>query len=112
MGVIDAVFFIPELDAVAAEIFHRLSDVNEMFEELACNVFVRGIFFGKFESDGEHIEAIHTHPAGAVGLLEMAASRERRRAIEDADVIEAQEPALKDVRAFRIFAIDPPSEIE
>ena len=64
------------------------------------------------ESDGEHIEAIHAHPAGAVGLLEVAARRERRGAIEDADIIQAQETALKNIRAFRIFAIDPPSEVE
>src|SRR5215467_14069726 len=42
----------------------------------------------------------------------MPACRKRSRAIEDSDVIEPKEATLKDVGSIRIFAIDPPREIQ
>ena len=42
----------------------------------------------------------------------MPARRERRRAIEYSDVVETEKTALEDVGAIRIFAVDPPSEVE
>ncbi len=39
-------------------------------------------------------------------------SRQRLAAIEDADVVEPKESAGKDVLATRVFAIDPPGEID
>ena len=33
-------------------------------------------------------------------------------AVEDADVVEAQEAALEDVAAFRVLPVDPPGEIQ
>src|SRR5580700_5836298 len=42
----------------------------------------------------------------------MAASGERRRAIEDSNVVETEKTALEDVHAIGIFAIDPPGEVE
>src|ERR1051325_2973603 len=42
----------------------------------------------------------------------MPASRERSTAIENADVVEAQKAALKDVHPVGVFAIDPPGEIQ
>src|SRR5579859_1360185 len=110
--VVKAVFFVPERYAVGAEVIHGVSDVHEVFEELAGDVFVSGIFFREFEGDGEHVEAIHAHPAGSVGLLEVAACRKGRGAVEYSDVIEPQEAALKDIRALGIFPIDPPGEVE
>ena len=62
--------------------------------------------------DGQHVERVHRHPARAVGLLEVAARRQRRAAIEHADVVEAQEAALEDVHAFGILAVHPPGEVQ
>src|SRR4029450_4937546 len=42
----------------------------------------------------------------------MAAGRQRPAAIEDADVVEAEEAALKDVHALGVLAVDPPREVE
>ena len=47
------------------------------------------------------LSAVHRHPARAVRLLEVPAGRQRRAAIEDADVVEAEEAALEDVHALR-----------
>jgi hypothetical protein len=38
--------------------------------------------------------------------------RERRAAVEDADVVEPEEPALEDVPAVVVLAVDPPGEVE
>src|SRR5712691_1349786 len=42
----------------------------------------------------------------------MAAGRQRVAAIEDADVVEAEETALEDVAALGVLAVDPPGEIQ
>ena len=42
----------------------------------------------------------------------MAARGKQRRTIEGPDVVEAQEPALEDVVALGVLAIDPPREVD
>ena len=41
-----------------------------------------------------------------------SAGAERLRAIEHADVVEAQKAALENVPSFRVLAIHPPGEIQ
>src|SRR5262249_53486335 len=62
------------------------------------------------EGDRDHVELEHRHPAGAVALLERAAGRQRPIAIEDADVVEAEEAAAEDAGAFAVLAVHPPAE--
>ena len=42
----------------------------------------------------------------------MAARRQRLAAVEDADIVEAEKTALKDVAALGVLAVDPPGEIQ
>src|SRR5215475_203756 len=42
----------------------------------------------------------------------MAASGQFHVAVKHTDVVQTQEPALKDVQAFYVFAVDPPGEIQ
>src|SRR2546428_13523722 len=42
----------------------------------------------------------------------MTASWQRRAAVEDPNVIQAEKSALEDVTPFSIFAVDPPDEVE
>src|SRR4051794_23811368 len=42
----------------------------------------------------------------------MSPRRQRRTAVEDADVIESEEAAAKDVLAAGVFAVHPPGEID
>ena len=42
----------------------------------------------------------------------IAAGRQRRAAVEHADVVEAEEAALEDVAALGVLAVDPPGEVE
>ena len=58
------------------------------------------------------VVAVERHPRGAVGLLEVTAGRQRLRAVEDADVVEAEEAAGEEIVALRVLAVDPPGEVE
>src|SRR5215469_4978766 len=93
--VVKAVFFVPQRNAVGSEIVHGARDVHKVLEKLAGHVLVSGIIFGEFQRDGHHVQTKHTHPAGAVGLLEVSASRQRRGTVKDSDVIESQKTALE-----------------
>ena len=97
--------------AVFAGFVHGAGDVQKMLEELAGDVLVGAIVFGQIEGEGQHVQAVHGHPTGAVGLFDDAAGGQRGGAIEDADVVEAEEASFEDVIAGGVFAIDPPGEV-
>ena len=64
------------------------------------------------ERYGEHIEAVHAHPARAVGLLYVAAGRELRAPVEYPDVVETEETSLEYVPALPVLSVDPPGEVK
>ena len=66
----------------------------------------------QFQRDAQHVERVHGHPAGAVGLLQAAAVGQGLAAVEDADVVQPQEATLEDVGAFHVLAVHPPGEVE
>src|SRR5262245_172256 len=43
------VFVIPERNSLTRNIVHRLRDVQKMFKELECDIFIGGIFCGKLK---------------------------------------------------------------
>ena len=108
----ESVLVVPETDAVFAAIIHGVGDLCKVLPELAGNVFVSRILVCQLEGHGQHVEAIHRHPACPIGLFDVAARRQRRAAIEDADVVESQKSALKDVLTFGVLAIHPPCEVQ
>ena len=81
-----------------------------MFEKLRRDIFVNVIFERELKRNAHHVQAEHSHPARAVALFEMASIGKRVVPIEHANVIEPEKSALKDVVAFRVFAIHPPGE--
>jgi hypothetical protein len=87
-------------------------DIYEVLEEFARDIFISRILFGEFESDSQHVEAVHAHPTRAIRLFKSAAGWKRRGAVKDPDVIEAEEASLKNIGAVGVFAIDPPGEIQ
>ena len=105
--VVEAVALVPEVEGV-----HRVRDIDKVLEELRGDVLVGRVLLGQLERDREHVEAVHRHPRGAVGLLDLAAPRQWRRAIEEPDVVEAEEAALEDVLALGVLAVDPPGEVQ
>ena len=58
-----------------------------------------------------HADRVEGHPAGGVGLLQGAAGRQVR-AVDRADVVQAEESALEHVAAARVLPVDPPGEVD
>ena len=67
---------------------------------------------GELHCEFHHVLAEERHPGGAVGLLEVAAGGERGAAVEDADVVEAEEASFEDVLAEAVLAVHPPGEVQ
>ena len=65
----------------------------------------------ELESDLEHVLAEQGHPGGAVGLLQMASGGQWRAAVENADIVEPEKPALEEASAKPVLAVHPPAEI-
>ena len=84
---------------------------EKVVDELHRHVLERRILGRDLDGDLQHVLAEQRHPRGAVRLFEVAAGGQRRRAVEDADVVEAEKAALEHVLAEPILAIDPPGEV-
>src|SRR6185437_2123856 len=110
--VVKTVFLVPKSDVLASDVVHRIRDVNEMLEEFAGEVFVGGVVVSQLHGHGHHVQAEQSHPAGSVGLVDVAAAGQRHGAVEDTNVVKAKKAAFKNVHAERVFAIHPPGEIE
>src|SRR5262245_32165203 len=91
---------------------HRRGNPQEMFGELDGHVYIGRIGHGAFRDDLEHVQTEQPHPSSAVRLLQVPTGRQWRTAVEDADVVQAQEAPLEDVLASTVFAVDPPGKIE
>ena len=108
----EIVLIVPEPDALAAHVGHRFGDVEEVLQELDRHVFVDRIALAELDRHAQHVDAEHRHPGGAVGLFDVAAGGQRPRAVEHADIVEAEEAALEDVQALRVLAVHPPGEVQ
>ena len=75
--------------------------IEEMLEEFGGDILIGIVVLRQLDGDAQHVEAVHRHPGGAVGLLQRAARRAVARAVEDADIVQAQKAALEDIAAVR-----------
>ena len=89
-----------------------MRDPNEMLGKLDGHVFVKRIVGRQLDGDLQHVLGEHGDPRGAVSLLEAAAGGQRRAAVEDADVVQPEEAAFKQVLAKAVFAVYPPTEVQ
>ena len=67
---------------------------------------------GELTRELQHVLAEEGHPRRAVRLLQVAAGGKRGAAVEDADVVEAEEAPLEDVLAEPVLAVHPPGEVQ
>ena len=107
----EPVLLVPQLVLVVADPVHRRGDEQEVLGELEHHVLVERVVLGELDRDPEHALREERHPRRAVRLLEVAAGRQRCTAVEHADVVQAEEPALEHVASGRILAVDPPREV-
>ena len=83
-------------DGPSADIVHRVRDVNEVLEEISTPHLHRPGSRGPVRARCVIMFRQYiAHPAGGVGLLDGAASGHGRAAIEYADVVQSEKPALK-----------------
>ena len=108
--VVEAVFLVPH--AVLPGTVHGRGDVVELLRKLQDHVLVDGIVGGELDGEFHHVLAEQGHPGRAVRLLQVAAGGKRGAAVEDADVVEAEEASLEDVLAEAVLAIHPPGEVQ
>src|ERR1700722_4334892 len=110
--VIELVDLIPQAQPVLAGALYFAGDGKEGLEELHGDVFVRRIMQCQFERRAQQVHTVHRHPAGTVRLVDETAGWQRTAAIEYSDVVKTEEAALENVAPLRVFAIDPPGEID
>ena len=108
----ELVAFIPEAGVTRIAATDRLGDVQEMLEELHADIDEHVIRHRQFQRDAHQVERIRGHPCGAIRLVDTAARGQRRRAVEDADVVQPEETALKNVAAVGVLAVHPPREVQ
>ena len=75
---------------------HGAGDQQEMLRELRRQILIGRVVRRELEGDLEHVLAEQRHPGRAVGLLQMAAGRQRRAAVEDADIVEPEKAAFEE----------------
>src|SRR6516165_9441100 len=85
---------------------------KEVIDKLLDQRAIERIIAGQFESQFSHFLAEQAHPRRTVGLLQIAARRQRGAAIENAYVIQPQKPTLEHILAETVLAVDPPGEVQ
>src|SRR6266536_3791346 len=85
-----AFVLVPEAALAASHSIDGRADVDEMLEELRRDVLVDDIALRELQRDGLHVEAIHRHPARAVGLVQLPARGQTGSTVEGADVVEPE----------------------
>ena len=108
----EAVGLVPEGVVAVAHVLHGRRDVGVVLEELGRERLVDAVLLGEFEGDPHQVEAEHPHPAGGVGLFQHGAVGGPHAAVDDRDVVQAEEPSLEDAVALAVDLVDPPGEVD
>ena len=88
--VVEPILLVPH--AVRAGPVHSAADPKKLLGELRRQVLIGRIALRQLDADFEHVLTEQRHPGRPVGLFEIAPGRQRRAAVEDADVVEARKP--------------------
>ena len=90
---------------------HGPSDIQEVPEELGRGFLISPVMFRQFERHSQHIDRIHSHPAGGISLLEFLDPRRHMVAVKYPDIIQTKETTFKNIRSIGILLVHPPGEI-
>ena len=108
----EALGVVPEAVSVVPGLGHGIGDAQEVFEQLGGRILVDGVVLGQLQGNLQQRQTVGAHPGGAVRLVDVPAGGQHRAAVEHADVVHSQEPALEHVVALFVLAIDPPGEVQ
>ena len=107
----EAVLLVPH-PLVLARADHPRGDHQEVLDEFHRQAEIGRIGDRQLRADLDHVLAEEGHPGGAVGLLQIAAGRQGRGAVEDPDVVQPQEAPFERIVAGAVFPVHPPVEVE
>ncbi len=107
--VVEAIFLVPQPATLTA--VHGVDDTDEVIQEFRRHVGIRSIVASELESHRHHRAAVERHPSGAVGLFQFSSFGQTFAAVEDADVVQSQEPASENVVAVAVDLVHPPCEV-
>ena len=108
----EPVLLVPHLVVMLAHAVHRVRDPHEVLDELERDLLVHWVVLRQDQRHVQHALAVERHPRRPVRLLQRSARRQLRAAIEDPDVVEAEETAGEDVATGRVLAVHPPVEVQ
>src|SRR6516165_8772968 len=83
-----------------------------MLEEFGGDVLVHVILERQFQGNAHQVEGVHRHPCSAVGLVDVTPARQGCVPVEYSDIVEPEKPALENISALDVLAVDPPGEVQ
>src|ERR1700741_345566 len=83
-----------------------------MLEKLGGDIFIGVVVLRQLQRDPHQVQAVHRHPACAIGLINITAGGQRSAPVESSDIIQPEKSALKDVATGDVLPVYPPGEIE
>ncbi|CRM74222.1 hypothetical protein [Pseudomonas sp. 58 R 12] len=108
----EQVLLIPQAFGAVVDAVDGAGDVQEVLEKLHRDVDVDDVALGQLQADAHQVQGIGRDPRRAVGLIQLVTRRQRGRAVEQGDIVQAQETALEQVAALGILAVHPPGKIQ
>ena len=83
-----------------------------MLYEFEDHLFIVAVMRSEFNGNFQHVLAEQRHPCRAICLFEIATSRQRSAAVENTNIVEAEESSLENILAKPIFTVHPPGEVQ
>src|ERR1700757_4017081 len=107
----ESVLLVPHFIVVLSDSIHGVRDPQEMLHKSEGDILVHRVVFRQNECDLQHVLAVECHPSCTVCLVEVTTRGKGSTAIEDANVIQAEESTGKNILPLRVLPVDPPVEI-
>lgn len=95
----------------STELVHCVNNGNKVLKELGRHVFIDMVKEGELQRNIQHGQAEEGHPGSAIGLLQLTPSGQGTGAVEDPNVVQAEEATREDVLSAGVLAVDPPGEV-
>lgn len=82
-----------------------------MLEKFAGNILVTWVFPRQLKRNRQHIQTIHRHPTRGIRLVQTTAAA-IFVTVEDADIVQTQKPALKNIFTGSALAVHPGGKVK
>src|ERR1700758_4525026 len=83
-----------------------------MLEKLRGGILIGVIVLRELQRKPHQVQAVHGHPACAIGLINITTGGQWSAPVENSDIIQAEKSTLQDVESGDVFSVYPPGKIE